>query len=37
MVKLTVLVKTRLKRMPYRHGMLAGFRASTGLEFGPFL
>ena len=35
--ELTVLVKTRLKRMQYRPGLLAGFLASTGLEFGPFL
>jgi hypothetical protein len=30
-------VKTRLKRMQYRPGLLVGFLASTGLEFGPFL
>ena len=35
--ELTVLVKTRLKRMQYRPGLLAGFLASTGLEFKPFL
>jgi putative transposase len=35
--ELTALVKTRLKRMQYRPGLLAGFLASTGLEFGPFL
>ena len=35
--ELTVLVKTRLKRMQYRPGLLAGFLASTGLEFGPFV
>jgi hypothetical protein len=35
--ELTVLVKTRLKRMQYRPGLLAGFLASTGLEFGSFL
>jgi DDE superfamily endonuclease len=34
---LTALVKTRLKRMQYRPGLLAGFLTSTGLEFGPFL
>jgi putative transposase len=33
----TALVKTRLRRMQYRPGPLAGFIASTGLEFGPFL
>jgi putative transposase len=31
---LTALVKTRLKRMQYRPGLLAGFLASTGLKFG---
>jgi hypothetical protein len=35
--ELTALVKTRLKRMQYRPGLLVGFLASTGLEFGPFL
>jgi transposase len=35
--ELTGPVKTRLKRMQYRPGLLAGFLASTGLEFGPFL
>ena len=35
--ELTVLVKTRLKRMQYRPGLLAGFLASTGLDLGPFL
>jgi DDE superfamily endonuclease len=35
--ELTVLVKTRLKRMQYRPGLLVGFLAGTGLEFGPFL
>jgi transposase len=35
--ELTVLVKTRLKRMQYRPRLLVGFLASTGLEFGPFL
>ena len=33
--ELTALVKTRLRRMQYRPGLLAGFLASTGLEFGP--
>src|SRR4051812_13166622 len=36
-VELTALVKTRLKRMQYRPVLLAGFLASTGLEYGPFL
>jgi hypothetical protein len=35
--ELTALVKTRLKRMQYRPALLAGFLASTGLAFGPFL
>jgi hypothetical protein len=35
--ELTALVKTRLKRMQYRPGLLVGFLASTGLEFGPLL
>ena len=37
LTELTALVKTRLQRMQYRPGLLAGFLASTGLEFGPFL
>ena len=35
--ELTVLVKTRLKRMQYRPALLVGFLAGTGLEFGSFL
>jgi transposase len=35
--ELTVLVKTRLKRMQYRPRLLVGFLANTGLEFRPFL
>ena len=35
--ELTALVKSRLKPMQYRPTLLAGFLASTGLEFGPFL
>jgi hypothetical protein len=35
--ELTVLVKTRLKRMQYRPGLLVGFLTSTGLQFGQFL
>jgi transposase len=34
--QLTVLVKTRLKRMQYRPGLLDGFLASTGLDLTPF-
>ena len=30
--QLTALVKTRLKRMQYRPGLLGGFLASTGLD-----
>ena len=37
LAELTALAKTRLKRMQYRLGLLVGFLASTGLEFGPFL
>jgi len=33
---LTTLVKTRLKRMQYRPGLLDGFLASTGLDLTPF-
>jgi putative transposase len=36
LAQLTVLVKTRLKRMQYRPGLLAGFLASTRLDLGPF-
>ena len=32
LAELTALVKTRLKRMQYRPGLLAGFLASTGLD-----
>src|SRR3954469_10619703 len=35
--ELTALVKTRLKRMQYRPGLLAGFLGSTRLEFAPIL
>lgn len=37
LTELTALVKTRLKRMQYRPGLLAGFLASTGLHLGLFL
>lgn len=33
--ELTALVKTRLKRMQYRPGLLAGFLVSTGLDLPP--
>src|SRR3954453_2762587 len=35
--ELTVLVKTRLRRMQYRPALLTGFLASTDLEYGPLL
>jgi putative transposase len=35
--ELTALVKTRLKRMQYRPGLLAGFLTSARLEFTPLL
>jgi putative transposase len=35
--QLTALVKTRLKRMQYRPGLLGGFLAHTGLDLTPFL
>jgi hypothetical protein len=34
--KLTALVKTRLKRMQYRPGLLDGFLAGTRLDLTPF-
>jgi hypothetical protein len=34
---LTALVKSRLKRMQYRSGLLDGILATTGLNLGPFL
>jgi putative transposase len=34
--QLTALVRTRLKRMQYRPGLLDGFIASTGLDLTPF-
>jgi hypothetical protein len=34
--QLTALVKTRLKRMQCRPGLLDGFLASTGLDLAPF-
>jgi putative transposase len=36
LAQLTTLVKTRLRRMQYRHGLLDGFLASTGLDLTPF-
>jgi transposase len=36
LAQLTVLVKTRLRRMQYRPGLLDGFFASTGLDLTPF-
>ena len=34
--QLTALVKTRLRRMQYRPGLLSGFLAGTRLDFTPF-
>lgn len=34
--QLTAVVKTRLKRMQYRPGLLDGFLASTHLDLTPF-
>ena len=36
LAQLTALVKTRLRRMQYRPGLLGGFLASTGLDLIPF-
>ena len=36
LAQLTVLIKTRLRRMQYRPGLLDGFLASTGLDLTPF-
>jgi putative transposase len=36
LAQLTTLIKTRLKRMQYRPGLLDGFLASTGLDLTPF-
>ena len=33
--QLTALVKTRLRRMQYRPGLLEGFLAKPGLDIGP--
>ena len=33
--QLTVLVKTRLRRMQYRPGLLEGFLAKPGLDLTP--
>ena len=34
--QLTALVKTRLRRMQYRPGLLDGFLAKTGLDLSDF-
>jgi hypothetical protein len=36
LTQLTALIKTRLRRMHYRPGLLGGFLASTGLDLTPF-
>ena len=37
LAQLTALIKTRLKRMQYRPGLLGGFLTSTGLDLAPFM
>ena len=37
LAELTALVKTRLRRMQYRPGLLLGFLTNTGLDYAPFL
>ena len=34
--QLTTVVKTRLRQMQYRSGLLGGFLAGTGLDLTPF-
>jgi hypothetical protein len=34
-IELTALIKTRLRRMQYRPGLLEGFLAKTGLDLAP--
>jgi hypothetical protein len=34
--QLAALIKTRLKRMQYRAGLIDGFLAKTGLDVTPF-
>jgi putative transposase len=36
LAQLTALVRTRLKRMQYRSGLLEGFLASTRFDLSPF-
>jgi putative transposase len=36
LIQLTTLIKTRLKRMQYRPGLLDGFPASSRLDLTPF-
>ena len=36
LTQLTILIKTRLRRLQYRPGLLDGFLASTRLDFSPF-
>jgi len=36
LAQLTALIKTRLRRMQYRPGLLDGFLASSGLDLTPF-
>ena len=37
LAQLTALIKTRLRRMQYRPGLLGGFLASTGLDLTPLM
>jgi putative transposase len=37
LAQLTALVKSRLRRMQYRPGLLGGFLASTRLDLAPFV
>ena len=37
LAQLTALIKTRLRRVQYRPGLLDGLLASTGLNLTPFL
>ena len=36
LAQLTALIKTRLRRMQYRPGLLDGFLAAPGLDLSPF-
>jgi hypothetical protein len=36
LAQLTALIKTRLRRIQYRPGLLDGFHVGTGLDLAPF-